>query len=704
MHHQDTPPRSPSASPRAHQGAELASVPVLSLSGTGAPGSRPQPAEPGPQAAVTPVTRSRTSRSLVDPWLAGLEPSSVETRRGGISSRELVAECTARTLAAVGISAELQRRPSVSEPFPSAGQEPPGSPDPTEIRGGGLVTRPPQALLGQENADSGPEGALAPGTARPGRRPPRGALEPPVTRPPPPPGGTREGWSPGASPAARSPRNEAGGESEGAGPLGADLLWVPIVPKLPPGTCVMKPRLDGGTTAWIDLTADDLAKIPELLMALIRALQRDRSKDEAREDRKRGGRVARLPRRQGSLFDPESMADVYATGEWKDRLVIEVEDMMRVVLDLDRSFRKGFVGRCSVQVRARYLHSALDQRPLIGKALAEVHWWLTGDDVEHTKLGGHGGVGWTMGNEEVCADFVDLPWRREDVGHFTVKRGVMKSGDIGKVDHRTFGKDQFFAETVMLGTRASNWSVCLYNKSEQIEECKAGDSSAYDAIWDAHGLPIEQRGDVSRAELRGKGRGLVFQDEETGEIIDLRDPMVAADPEVLATLWASMTKRMRLFVPGRTRSTRCKTDPRWLAVQRAVDAEPRDLVQHREANSNAHAAAILRAARGSMRELQHAAGLKGLTIKTPEGYGAMAKLVVQQLVDENPDVLVELADNGARYLGKRMPFMGDEIRDEQRKLKQSGIVLRGVQFVRLEIPDRGGGSDGHNFVVPRQTG
>lgn len=544
--------------------------------------------------------------------------------------------------------------------------------------------------------------AALPGAAAPSRRSsPQGVVEPPASGPPEGPaaaeGGHGEGGPSGVPHAYRPPKDLDGepaavgsadlagsrwGEREGDLPLASLSAGTPT-PELPDGACVMPPRLDGGTRFWIDLTNADIEAMPAAFSRLIADLRRRRTREEKQEERRGGGPLVHVPRRQGSLFDGDHYtASWRATGEdWCRFVSFHVQDMFYVRVE-PISPRSGFATRVIVELKARLLHTVMDQREIVGAVLREAHWWLTGDDVRPDQL--HE-LGWCTANIEECADFYKLPWLRDDAVRFVLPNALMKQGNIGKV----FGTDPFFAATVMVGTRSSDFSLILYNKSEQIDEVKGGDASTYAAIWRAHGLSDDRMRLVSRAEFRLKGRALRWIDKHTGEVFDLRDPMVASSPEVLGLLWASITRRrVRLFVPGATRRKRCKTDPRWERVREASSAEPHDIMQHREAHEDAHAAALLRAMRQHLIGAQRIAALHDARITTREGYAAITMLAVRRVEELEQQPVVgegsEYTERGRKYRLQRLPFMGEEIRAARAAIeheRELGNLMPGVDLV-----------------------
>lgn len=541
-------------------------------------------------------------------------------------------------------------------------------------------------------------GAVASSTAA------EGDLEPPISGPPPSREGAegdREKGGSGPSTSHAAPIDlgcgpAAIGSSDPAGTRTATRERVvrasPIASaaagrgaQLPIGACVMPPRLDGGTRCWIDLTSADVAAIPSEFFAILREIKRARSIDESRADAQRGGRVVQMPHHKGGPFDREALASCGASGERNQRVWFMFEDMIRVNFDLERSPRDGFAARMMVEFKARLLHSAIDQRQIVGDILCEAHWWLTGDEVARSDLGK---LGWRAANLEICSDFFGVKWHRNDVGNFVTPSSLMKSSARGeKLDHHTIGKDPLFAETLGIGTRASNCSFVLYDKSEEIHANQGDDATKYSAIWESHGLDESWFHMVARVEFRLKGYALVWTDPNTGEMLDLRDPMVACDPNVLARVWAMLCDRVRLFLPTSTRRKRCKTDPRWEHVRRATDAEAEPLRQHREANSNAHAAAVFRAMRAATRATQRIAALHDARITDSQGYASMMAMALRKMSEVDPGVPAQLAVYGERYRCLRVGYMGDEIRDAHRVIEDAraaGHPMLGIELYKYE--------------------
>ncbi|GAJ20655.1 unnamed protein product, partial [marine sediment metagenome] len=83
-------------------------------------------------------------------------------------------------------------------------------------------------------------------------------------------------------------------------------------------------------------------------------------------------------------------------------------------------------------------------------------------------------LGWKMTGVEQCSDFTGLSFRREDARSFI---GIKQTGvmDSEAPASQVFGSSAEKAETINVGTRASPVSVCLYDKTLQVEKVKGGD-------------------------------------------------------------------------------------------------------------------------------------------------------------------------------------------------------------------------------------
>lgn len=220
-----------------------------------------------------------------------------------------------------------------------------------------------------------------------------------------------------------------------------------------------------------------------------------------------------------------------------------------------------------------------------------------------------------MTGVEQCSDHTGLAFRRNDARSFI---GIKQTGNIDAdaPASQVFGSSAENAETITIGTRSSPVSVCLYDKTLQVEKAKGGDRSMYEAAWRAGGWDGEAT--IQRVEMRMTGTGLRMERRDTGEVIDLNDPATVADPERMATAWAWVTFRKRLVIRGSAeRATRCKVDPRWAMIQRC--AEGADLAslgewrQARQVQADCWATAAERARRSTVQSLARMSALHGRT-------------------------------------------------------------------------------------------
>ncbi|MCP4496860.1 MAG: hypothetical protein GY825_08780, partial [Phycisphaeraceae bacterium] len=225
-------------------------------------------------------------------------------------------------------------------------------------------------------------------------------------------------------------------------------------------------------------------------------------------------------------------------------------------------------------------------------------------------------LGWKMTGVEICSDFEGLDFRREDARSFV---GIKTTGNIdgeadGTPSTEVFGSDSENAETILVGNRASPVSICVYDKSLQIEKAKGGDRSHYQAAWLNGGW--DGQTSIRRVEMRITGLGLTMERRDTGEVLDLRDPATVADPVAMATAWSWTTFRKRLVHRGSSsRATRCRVDSRWFLVQHAAENEDLgDLGvwrQSRTVQVDAHEVAVERARRGALVHLARFTALHG---------------------------------------------------------------------------------------------
>jgi len=145
-------------------------------------------------------------------------------------------------------------------------------------------------------------------------------------------------------------------------------------------------------------------------------------------------------------------------------------------------------------------------------------------------------AGWKMTGLELCRDFVGVKFYRNDAGHFV---GAKTNGDEGRELVRCWGAEDQEVETINIGRRTSNLSLCIYDKLTQIDD-------------------VER---ITRVELRLSNRGLSWEDKESGEILDFSDPSTAAFQHNLDSLWQLACHKRRLVVPNTaTRRERCDTE------------------------------------------------------------------------------------------------------------------------------------------------
>lgn len=348
--------------------------------------------------------------------------------------------------------------------------------------------------------------------------------------------------------------------------------------------CVAPPRLDGHTRARYETTPAALQEC-ELVVEL-QALFGDRLRLRA-EKNSRGVIVRELP-----------------TGHWAECTVTGTRRHMLTFYVWDRVFisMNTETGEVKVQWKARELweHGG---RQAITQWCAALSRWLDGAvDLEATDLYR---MGWVMTGLEICADFVGLEFGREDIAHFMGKFG---RDDVAHAHGDGFGN----LETIALGSRRSNVSLCIYDKTAQIRDAKDGRNlPTYSATWERHGWDGEN---VTRVELRLAKRGLEWKAGEHD--VNLRDPFFATCSKTLRAVWASLLgNRYRLVMPGSaSRERRCKLDPRWsMVVDAAAVERVAKFEQSRRESDDAYAEKLGRASRDATKAILRVAALHGVS-------------------------------------------------------------------------------------------
>jgi hypothetical protein len=374
------------------------------------------------------------------------------------------------------------------------------------------------------------------------------------------------------------------------------------------GVATIKPispiTVDGGTRFVGALDFKPCARMAEIFALL-------RKDDSPTKDV-----AVSLPMPQLELHEAAPVAQASVSGIGRRSIVFYVEDEVHATINVERK-------TIHLQLKAKSLWAAgagaQGYETMARKWLPAFHYMLTG---EHVALEGVQDKGWRMTGLELCTDFQGLVFNREDAPRFIGSHGNGTKDSGRREDLEVYGGQDERAQTIYVGKRTTApISLALYNKSGQINRAKGGDGSTYWPIWRARGWTEGAEGaEVTRVEFRFTGKGLSHTNGETGEVIDLRDPMTATDPEVLRSLWATTAHKRRLTLPSTsTRKDRCKLDPRWEVVHGVSQLElefGREWKQSREVQKATH---LERQAKAD-RDLVHAAGrcavFRGLDTRT----------------------------------------------------------------------------------------
>lgn len=382
--------------------------------------------------------------------------------------------------------------------------------------------------------------------------------------------------------------------------------------------CIASPRLDGHTRLrWVFESCR-----PGELADLLTELRTPRTREQAKRERRAGPMVRRLPTGE--------WCEVTVSGVRRQMVTLHVHDVMHATINADE-------GELRLQFKAHGLWAADDQR---AHMLGWIHAWtsmLRGPvDVSPFALG------WSVTGIELCADFVGVRWVSDDASAFL---GRYKRERI-----RCYTDDADRVETINVGSRASNVSWCLYDKTRQIESAKDGANlPTYRSTWESFGWQGEE---VSRVELRLTARGLTFDE------LELRDPE-ALTPANLARAWSHACDKYRLVDPSTaTRRERADTDPRWTMVADSCGVEPKRMRQARRVAEDAHEERTRRAAKQASKALLRLGALHGLSVTDDRGVATLA-VFADALASRECD----LPAYAAGYRALIEPALGDAVRE-----------------------------------------
>lgn len=448
-------------------------------------------------------------------------------------------------------------------------------------------------------------------------------------------------------------------------------------PRAPDPLCVAPVMVDGGTRFALDFDPTGMATE---MSVLIQHLRHPRTREQDKEDRKRGGLFMPLPmpgewessssKKNGSRFWSDPSAEVKVSGVRRQVITFHVNSYIYLYLNVES-------GEARLQLRAPVLWADGYEKAATFW-LDAVLWMLTRTRCT-LKEATH--MGWRMTGLEVCSDIVGLHFWRHDADNFV---GIVKTGERHHLipedqiqqaptpQVRTFGIEAQKAETIDIGSRASPVSICIYDKESQIIAEKGGDWSTYEAVHKSNGWDGEAK--IWRVELRFTKRGLVLEDkrglrrlnpltnkvENLPLLYDFRDPATAANEYALWLLWSYTTSRKRLIIPkARTRRKRCPMDWRWEVVSGICvpDREKlNNLRMYREVQKDAWKERTRRALMEYCRSGRRLAALYDQPNYLPE---QVAQFAEDQLDDDERRLIGDYLKN---YRGAQDPFIGDEIR------------------------------------------
>lgn len=412
--------------------------------------------------------------------------------------------------------------------------------------------------------------------------------------------------------------------------------------------CIASCMVDGGTTFALDVGRGVLEQhsgvsAPRAFLRCLSAIRVPRTAEQERRDRQEGGRYEYLPLPQVELDERTGgtraaiPAKVRVSGDRRQRIVLELHDCAYIRVNVES-------GAVSVQMKAKQLW-LLGASRAVERYVGLVSWWVTGED---PGLSGYRRLGWRTTSLEMCSDYVGLSFLRLDVPNII---GFRKSAHITDVG------DAESLQTINVGSRASRVSMCIYDKDRQLEEVRGGNDSTYRRVHERNGWRGEER---RRVEFRLNTNALTFTSDE--DEIDLRDPAVLCNETARRRVWAILTAKRRLILPGTDeRRTRCKTDPRWLAVEAAADIDLRGSYrQDRQAQTDTWDEARKRAVRDFIAAKDRIRVLHDIDEETPD---AIVAAVVAADAAIDPETVEASERRRQRYGDVRSEYMGREIRE-----------------------------------------
>lgn len=376
-------------------------------------------------------------------------------------------------------------------------------------------------------------------------------------------------------------------------------------------------NVDGGTRVR---SRGALALAPEI-EAQVNAILAPRSREAEAQIQREGGHLLRLRLDDGT----EITGNARPLGIRRSRVAVLFADLVYMEIDLEAE-------EIAIQAKARALWSegagARGWRAWIDRYLRPI---------DRLTLGAFEGDGdpirerWRVCGLELCADAVGLAFTREDAGCFV---GAHAGSSIGTTERSES------VETIAVGTRASPLSICVYDKTAEIEARRKAD--VYAEVHRAHGWDGEER--RIRCEVRFNGIGLRWEDPESGELIDLRDPLEVGREATIAMAWSLATHKRRMVIEdGATRRRRCPTDPRWSLFQAAASV-PEIPWTFRQRQAVAEETWKIRKDRATDRALRGALAVAMLDGLGWEARTIEAMLEEARLEGEDPEAMDRIAE------------------------------------------------------------
>lgn len=351
-----------------------------------------------------------------------------------------------------------------------------------------------------------------------------------------------------------------------------------------------------------------------------------------------------------------------ASGQRRQIVTCHLADAFHLTWDVE-------AGTASLEAKAPALWAA-------GAGLAGWEHWRSTWAVGVARWLGIDPAAWRVCALDLCADFTGFGELTEADASLVV--GARKRDTIRAHSSATHPG---IVETLDIGTRASNVSLCVYDKTAEIRAKGRGDiyapmHTAYG--WDGHALR-------HRVEVRLRGPALVWRTPRG--IVDLRDPS-ALTSEIVGEVWRVVTRKRRMVQDGAvTRRRRADTQARWTVVQAAADVPEVDAtawVQSRAVEARAYERRVALSRRAVERAIVRHAVMVGAPLDTVsrhrdrrERVFELAERVVAAALRDGGDNVADRLVLEARDVARDQWLVRDELLRASREwAMRGGVRLR----------------------------